>query len=79
MKTHQNNQKPYLVSSSSCSAPPVVKFRFSSFNGGVVLQEFDQSETYLLTHGPYRDVCEAFDAMQCVLETGQPPVPTKAA
>ena len=79
MKTHQNYQKPYLVSTSGCSAPPAFKFRFSSFDGGVVLQETDPNETYLLTHGPYLDVQEAFCAMQCILETGQPPVPTKAA
>ncbi len=51
----------------------VRRFRFSYYANGIVLQETDIDETYMLNHGPYKDAQEAWDAMICILETGYPP------
>lgn len=53
----------------------IKRFRYCYFGDGVLLQETDVDETYLLNHGPYKDTAEAWAAMICILETGEPPAP----
>ena len=50
-----------------------IKFLFSYYGDGVMLQETDEVESYFLQHGPYANTQVAFDAMLKILEE-KPPV-----
>lgn len=54
---------------------PAIRFRYCYWGDGVLLQETDIDETYMLNHGPYIDTAEAFAAMIVILDGGEPPKP----
>ncbi len=56
-------------------AMDVKRFRFCYFGDGVVLQETDGIESYLLSHGPYRNSQEAWSAMEAILDGKPAPKP----